>query len=192
MGSGNKLTWTPLNIKTPLQEIGTTMFGNEHTYSRPFSVATFLMKVCGQGLGVVWVASLSGCAVIVARNLSGSPAAHNVLRASLVLDGAAKNIRLSRGAFCRSLLVKLGASIRLLCYRALGRILTFQLGIREEHALVTSSPILIHAGTARMVYDIARLILRTDHEDGALSAQFGDELAIWANRVSCKIFPWVY
>ncbi|OBZ76521.1 hypothetical protein A0H81_03490 [Grifola frondosa] len=84
---------------------------------------------------------LGEVAVLLAQHYHAHPLSRPVL--SLLLRGApsaASHIRITRPFLLGFLLLLLGTSIRVACYRHLGRLFTFELALRDDHKLVTSGP----------------------------------------------------
>ena len=60
--------------------------------------------------------------------------------ANLVFSGSPDSIRSTPLFFLGAFLAALGGYIRYCCFRALGRLFTFEMSIRDEHELITDGP----------------------------------------------------
>ena len=80
-------------------------------------------------------------AVILAAHRPGAPLTDRILPL-LVRGPMGKilNVRITRWWLAGCALMVCGASLRLWCYRALGRFFTYELTVKKDHALVTSGP----------------------------------------------------
>lgn len=75
--------------------------------------------------------------VVIANNTKGLPISQRVL-ASLVVGGAADQIRMTPLFVFWSVIAALGGWGRSKCYDQLGKQFTFEVNIREDHKLVTT------------------------------------------------------
>ena len=80
-------------------------------------------------------------AVILAAHRPEAPLADGIL-AFLVRGPVDKilNVRITPWWLAGCTLMLCGASLRLWCYRALGRLFTYELTVKKDHTLVTSGP----------------------------------------------------
>ena len=117
-------------------------------------------------------------------------------------------------------LIIAGSIIRLCCYRAMGKLFTFQLALLPEHTLIKHGPYsvvrhppytvsafpLVYAGPGSLLYEIGGAGLfvagvclvargmrrRSNTEDRLLSKQFGEEWDRWARRVRWELCPGIF
>ena len=90
----------------------------------------------------IGVVALTETAVLVAQHaLDRHHFCSRLLFNHLIFSGgAAERICVSRLFFVGTLMTILGGLIRYTCYRALGRMFTFEMSIRRNHKLITSGP----------------------------------------------------
>lgn len=88
---------------------------------------------------ICWTAGLAEGAVILAARNPGFSVSQKII-ANLVISGSADNIRPTPLFFLGTFMTGLGGYIRYICYRALGRLFTFEMSIRNGHQLVTNGP----------------------------------------------------
>jgi protein-S-isoprenylcysteine O-methyltransferase Ste14 len=88
---------------------------------------------------ICWTIALCEAAVIFA---AGNPTLliSQKIMASLVFSGSADSIRPTPLFFIGALMATVGGYIRYCCFRALGRLFTFEMSIRDEHELITDGP----------------------------------------------------
>jgi protein-S-isoprenylcysteine O-methyltransferase Ste14 len=107
---------------------------------------------------ICWSATLAELAVILASQNPSLPISRNILSRlggfsnnappnpnSTFLSGGPgsgswRHIRPTSSFFLGTLMTALGGYIRWACYRALGRLFTFEMSIRDNHELVTDGP----------------------------------------------------
>ena len=104
---------------------------------------------------ICWSATLAEIAVILASQNPSTPLSRNILSRlggfsntnpnSTFLfgrsgSGSWRQIRPTLSFFLGTLMTALGGYIRWACYRALGRLFTFEMSIRDNHELVTDGP----------------------------------------------------
>ncbi|CCM05269.1 uncharacterized protein FIBRA_07480 [Fibroporia radiculosa] len=160
--------------------------------------------------------SLIESAVILARRWPSHPLSRGVL--GLFVNGPttlANRITLSRAFLIGTALVTANAFIRVLCYRALGRLFTYEVAIRDDHKLVTSGMgvacisqgswlkecevLATPAGRAGVTlygaffaYFTVVSFTRAPREDALLRDQFGSQWDEWAQRVPYRLIPYFY
>jgi len=107
----------------------------EKVFGRIVRVLTTSLKV------VIWVGAFCETAVILARAYPAHPLAQDVVKrlvwgpvASINRIGASPLFLVGCGV------ATLSGYLRILCFRALGRLFTYEITIRENHRLVTSGP----------------------------------------------------
>lgn len=159
-----------------------------------------------------------------------------VFRPAITTPGheCALGIALSPTFIACGITAAVGGFVRWHCYRALGRLFTFEMSIRQGHTLVTNGPyayarhpgytaILLtvtgiagmHAARGSWVRECdvvgtpggflaagaylllvtmvtVGLLRRMSTEDETLKKEFGREWEDYADRVPCKLVPWVY
>ncbi|KAF8230947.1 hypothetical protein L208DRAFT_1279757 [Tricholoma matsutake] len=84
-----------------------------------------------------WIIGMAEIVVVIANNTKGLPISQRVL-ASLVVGGAADQIRMTPLFVFWSVIAALGGWGRSKCYDQLGKQFTFEVNIREDHKLVTT------------------------------------------------------
>jgi protein-S-isoprenylcysteine O-methyltransferase Ste14 len=105
------------------------------------------------------VAELS---VLLAQHApSHLPRSDKVLRYLIFRDGAAERIRPSGLFLVGSFMTALGGFIRYKCYKALGKMFTFEMSIQKDHKLVTSGPYnsVRHPGYTGVLFAMSGLLL---------------------------------
>ena len=190
-----------------------------------------LIQICFWGLTSVEIA------VIIASVDPSSPLSTWIF-STLVVNNSpttASKIRFTPLFLVGWLLVLSGSLIRLACYRALGKLFTFELSIRKNHKLITSGPYaivrhpaytglfmimlgyslwqlgggswlrecsglsldgtlgrgLLFTSVTTDLFVVLALVSRTYREDAMLREEFSD-WDRWAERVPCKLIPYVY
>ncbi|KAA1467386.1 hypothetical protein DENSPDRAFT_832421 [Dentipellis sp. KUC8613] len=78
--------------------------------------------------------------LIVANNAPNSGIAQRILAILEHKPGGSRNIQITSHFLTGSAFAVGGAVLRLLCYRIMGKMFTFQLALRDEHKLVTDGP----------------------------------------------------
>ncbi|KIM45398.1 hypothetical protein M413DRAFT_65928 [Hebeloma cylindrosporum] len=96
------------------------------------SVAFIFRVIC-------WSATLAEIAVILASQNPILPLSRKVL-SRLGPGPGWREIRPTLSFFLGTLMTALGGYVRWACYRALGRLFTFEMSIRDNHELVTDGP----------------------------------------------------
>lgn len=115
---------------------------------RPNLRATTFMRITEpimfKGMGyiraVFWVAAAVEIAAILVGQRSATSAPSNHILKMLMTKGRVDDLRLTPVPVVGMLLVVAGSSLRLWCFRTLKNLFTFEVGIRENHRLVTSGP----------------------------------------------------
>ena len=77
-------------------------------------------------------------AIFAARNPT-LPISQQII-SYLIFSGNADSIRPTYLFFLGAFMIILGGYIRFICFRALGRLFTFEMSIRDEHELITDGP----------------------------------------------------
>lgn len=88
---------------------------------------------------ICWTIALCEVAAIFAARNPSHPISQQIL-AHLVFSGSADNIRPTYLFFLGAFMISLGGYLRFICFRALGRLFTFEMSIRDEHELITDGP----------------------------------------------------
>ncbi|KAJ7931989.1 hypothetical protein B0H13DRAFT_1593747 [Mycena leptocephala] len=105
-----------------------------------FMLTSSLFRNAQKVRGVYWFAAIAEAAII-AGHLGPYPAIPPPRICSMLLLGANPDaVRVTPLLAVGSALIASGALFRLLCYRALGRHFTFEMGIARDHKLVTDGP----------------------------------------------------
>ena len=87
----------------------------------------------------LWLAAGIESAVILAGAYPSLTVSKIVLEA-LLFEGSGRGIRITRARLLGIVLVVLGASLRIWCYRTLGKHFTFVLSMKKDQELVTTGP----------------------------------------------------
>jgi protein-S-isoprenylcysteine O-methyltransferase Ste14 len=97
--------------------------------------------------------------VILATHTPSLTLSQTVL-STLVRGRGSDRIQLSPLFLFGTLLTGLGGYIRYRCYRALGRLFTFEMSIRSDHKLITDGPysIVRHPGYTGILFTITGII----------------------------------
>ncbi|CCM02171.1 uncharacterized protein FIBRA_04249 [Fibroporia radiculosa] len=128
-------TLTPPNPQVPSGQRPKNIAMSERFFSAAARTASPIYKY------IMCAGSLIESAVILARRWPSHPLSQRIL--GLFVNGSttlASRITLSKAFFIGTALVTANALIRVLCYRALGRLFTYEVAIRDDHKLVTSGP----------------------------------------------------
>ena len=86
-----------------------------------------------------WTIALCEVAAIFAARNPTLPISQIII-GHLVFYGSADSIRPTSLFFLGAFIITLGGYIRYSCFRALGRLFTFEMSIRDEHELITDGP----------------------------------------------------
>ncbi|KDQ51244.1 hypothetical protein JAAARDRAFT_62651 [Jaapia argillacea MUCL 33604] len=89
---------------------------------------------------VVWTAAIGEATILLTQRYPSIPLAHQITRLLVHNRQSSPELTTTLAFLLGLLLVLAGTSIRYRCYRALGRLFTFELNIRPKHRLVTSGP----------------------------------------------------
>ncbi|PPQ93792.1 LOW QUALITY PROTEIN: hypothetical protein CVT25_013501 [Psilocybe cyanescens] len=153
---------------------------------------------------ICWYIALAEIVVILALEIPGIPLSGHILSLFVYNDKEKPlNIRPTYTFFLGTCMAIAGSSIRLACFRALGRLFTFEMSIRKNHRLVIDGPYSVVRHPASPfdgVWDTAlaeqhmvvALLLRMSKEDEQLKKNFGREWNEWKNSVPYKLIPFVY
>lgn len=108
---------------------------------------------------ICWAAAAAEAAVILATHAPSLTLSQTVL-STLVRGRGSDRIQLSPLFVFGTLLTGLGGYIRYRCYRALGRLFTFEMSIRNDHKLITDGPygIVRHPGYTGILFTITGII----------------------------------
>ncbi|KAA1475605.1 hypothetical protein DENSPDRAFT_883688 [Dentipellis sp. KUC8613] len=129
----NHATMTPPN-PPPEGSDKKVAHGAEAFFVKTVRWVPFLAK------SIVWAETLCEVAALLAlRAQSTSPLAARLL-AILAPAHTATRIQPSRALLAGAVLALAGGAVRVACYRALGRLFTYELTVRRAHALVTQGP----------------------------------------------------
>lgn len=88
---------------------------------------------------ICWTIALCEVAAIFAARYPTLPISQIII-GHLVFSGSADSIRPTYLFFLGAFMITLGGCIRYSCFRALGRLFTFEMSIRDEHELITDGP----------------------------------------------------
>lgn len=88
---------------------------------------------------ICWTIALCEVAAIFAARNPTLPISQIII-GHLVFYGSADSIRPTSLFFLGAFIITLGGYIRYSCFRALGRLFTFEMSIRDEHELITDGP----------------------------------------------------
>jgi protein-S-isoprenylcysteine O-methyltransferase Ste14 len=88
---------------------------------------------------ICWTIALCEVAAIFAARNPTLPISQEII-GYLVFSGSVDTIRPTYLFFLGTFIVALGGYIRYSCFRALGRLFTFEMTIRDEHTLITDGP----------------------------------------------------
>ncbi|KAF8813932.1 hypothetical protein BYT27DRAFT_7083451 [Phlegmacium glaucopus] len=132
-----------------------------------------------------YAAALAETAVILAARNAELPISQKII-ANLVFSGSANNIRPTPLFFLGTFMTGLGGYIRYTCYRALGRLFTFEMSIRNNHQLITDGPysVVRHPAYTGAILTVAGIICchtsqgSWTRECGVLETKFGQS-AFW-------------
>ncbi|KAF8988555.1 hypothetical protein BDQ17DRAFT_1393391 [Cyathus striatus] len=167
--------------------------------------------------GVYWSAAFIEMTVIIAKGNPSGPISKHVL-STLAANGTSERIRFTPLFFFGVMLSLCGTLLRVQSFRTLGRLFTFELCIRDDHALITDGPysvILCANVTGSWVREcgllntwfgrslvfmwllvaaavILSLFLRIPSEEKILKRRFGPEWEEWADNVPYKLIPGVF
>ncbi|KAI0948030.1 hypothetical protein AcW1_009644 [Taiwanofungus camphoratus] len=135
---GTISTWTTLTPPIPppsFEERSTDINAGEKVFGRivRYFVTALKLVTCAGGIGEL--------AVILARQFPSSPLSQRILEKMVCGPASLTNkIGFSRTFWVGFALATVGGYIRWSCYRALGRLFTYEITIRKDHQLVTSGP----------------------------------------------------
>ncbi|KAJ7594792.1 hypothetical protein C8J56DRAFT_855311 [Mycena floridula] len=109
---------------------------------------------------ICWLPTCLEIVVILASELPDSPILQPVLSKRLVGYSCAEQIHVSTGHLVGSAACFGGALLRLMCYRALGSLFTFEMSIRRDHKLVTTGPYAIvrHPSYTALIFTFTGVI----------------------------------
>src|SRR6266511_1437639 len=88
---------------------------------------------------ISWAFALAEMSVIIASKFPDCGISRRIL-STLVVTGSANSIQMTKWFLIGTFMTAFGGYIRWSCYRALGRLFTFEMSIRDEHELVTQGP----------------------------------------------------
>ena len=88
---------------------------------------------------ISWAFALAEMSVIIASKFPEYTLSRRIL-SKFVISGSANSIQMTKWFLIGTLMTAFGGYIRWSCYRALGRLFTFEMCIRDEHELVTQGP----------------------------------------------------
>ncbi|KAF8160664.1 hypothetical protein B0H34DRAFT_795552 [Crassisporium funariophilum] len=108
---------------------------------------------------ISWSVALAEIAVIIASQSPSRPISQQIL-SKFVISGSSENIRPTALFFLGTFMAGLGGYIRYSCYRALGRLFTFEMSIRKDHRLVTGGPYAVvrHPGYTGVLVTVSGFI----------------------------------
>lgn len=98
--------------------------------------------------------------VVLALQMPRAPHVRTVL-AELCAEGQPQNIRATPLFFLGVLVTTVGAYIRWLCYRALGKMFTFEMSIRRDHRLIVDGPysLVRHPGYTGILMTVTGIVM---------------------------------
>ncbi|TFY61039.1 hypothetical protein EVG20_g7209 [Dentipellis fragilis] len=133
--TGSTLVWKSLTPpEIPKSEERVKLEGIEKVVGPHVTALAFICKA-NYTLSCICEALL-----IVASNAPGSAISQRILAILEHKRGGSKNIQITSPFLTGTALTVAGAVLRLLCYRIMGKMFTFQLALRDEHKLVTDGP----------------------------------------------------
>ncbi|KAK0448507.1 hypothetical protein EV421DRAFT_1732786 [Armillaria borealis] len=134
---------------------------------------------------IYWSAGIIEMTVIIA-NHTPSLAVSQFITSTIVFNSRNHGIAITPLFLFGNFLTIVGTAIRLQCYRALGRLFTFELSIRQDHRLVSEGPYAVvrHPSYTGMILTITGAICSQYSgswltECGLLDMWFGKVLAIY-------------
>ncbi|KZT21798.1 hypothetical protein NEOLEDRAFT_1139020 [Neolentinus lepideus HHB14362 ss-1] len=110
-------------------------------FRSPESKFSGFVRLWAFSLKVIWWAGgLCEAAAIVASNSTYPPLTNHVISTLVGSAQAAAPMRVSPTFLFGVLVTVIGSYLRHCCYKALGKLFTYELAIRNEHQLVTTGP----------------------------------------------------
>ena len=88
---------------------------------------------------ICWTIAFCEVATIFAARTPTLPISRKII-GHLMFSGSAESIRPTYLFFLAAFMITLGGYIRYSCFKALGRLFTFEMSIRDKHELITNGP----------------------------------------------------
>ncbi|KAJ3508703.1 hypothetical protein NLJ89_g5611 [Agrocybe chaxingu] len=109
---------------------------------------------------VCWAGAFAESAVVLASHFPDWAISSYIL-SSLAPNGHPERIRNTGLFFLGVFMTSLGGYVRLSCYRALGRLFTFEMSIRKNHQLITDGPYAVvrHPGYLGILLTVTGIVL---------------------------------
>lgn len=135
---------------------------------------------------LTWVAGLIEILVIIARCNPAGLISSSILRAAALNERCPTSIRITPFFLVGNICTLVGTLLRIKCYRALGRMFTFELSIQPGHKLVIEGPyaVIRHPSYSAMILTIIGAFCSNAEgswvsECGILDSTLGRALAVY-------------